>query len=185
MERLYFDITLSDQKNSGVKLMTQVMSNVHRLLKHHKVTDTGLGFPKYAALNPYGNPTLGEVFRLVSSNRASLELISNNVTFKTLASVGVIDIGKITRVPDDAKEVRYYKDNGPIRRMRELKASAEEGQKPSYQTIERTSMLVLVERSGGSRYAIFVGKSGSEQLIQSGFNTYGFSQQAGSTFPEF
>lgn len=184
-QRFYIDITLLDQKNLGLKLMTQVMSNLHRLLKHHAVTDVCIGFPQYGSLNAYGSPSLGEVVRLVSENKDHLSLIKGNVTFKTLASVGVLVFTNPTAVPDDASEVRFYKDSKPSKKMKALKEVGEIVGKPSYSNIERSSVLVLIERQDGTKYPIFVGKTQASQRMDGIYNSYGLTKQDGATFPSF
>lgn len=183
--RIYIDIKLPDQKNLGVKLMTQVVSNLHRLFKHHKISDVAVGFPEFGDLNPYGSETLGQTVRLVSENRDHLDLLKNNITFKTLVSVGVIEITPITKVPDDVDEARFYKDSKPIKAMRRLKVSSEGSEKRSYRQIEKSSISTLIERSDGSKYPIFVARSFSEKQQTGPFNSYGLSQQQGPTFPIF
>lgn len=183
--RLYIDIKLPDQKNLGVKLITQVMSNLHRLFKHHSITDVSVGFPQFGHLNPYGSETLGQTVRLVSENRDHLELIKGNVTFKTLVSVGVLEFAPITKVPDQVEEVRFYKDSKPIKAMRRLKEASETEGKKSYRDIDRSSIMVLIERQDGSKYPIFVAKTNASKHLGGAFNSYGFTKQDGPTFPIF
>lgn len=184
-QRFYIDFTLPDQKGMGVKLMTQVMSNIHRLIKHHSLTDVCIGFPGYGRLNVYGKESLGEVVRVVSENKDHLELIKGNITFKTLASVGVLSISNPTRVPEHVEEVRFFKDSKPSKKMKLLKQSDDSGKKPSYANIEKTSIMVLIERHDGSKYPIFISKAPSMKLLSGPYNSYGLSQQNGPTFPSF
>lgn len=165
--------------------MTQVMSNLHRLLKHHSITDVSVGFPHYGALNVYGSQTLGEVVRLVSEDKDHLSLIKGNVTFKTLVSVGVLEFSNPTAVPEDAKEVRFYKDSKPSKKMKLLKQAPSVTEKPSYAKIERSSVILLIERQDGSKYPIFVSRLTANNQTKGQYNSYGLSQQDGPTFPIF
>lgn len=182
-QRYYIDMTLSQSHVHNEKIMPQVMNNLHRLLRQHKITTLGVGFPEHGSVNLKGKPGFGSIVRLVSVNRDNLRRIANNVTFQTLAEIEIMTISHIKRVPVTTGEVRYFKNNRPHRHMKEMR-QINPGLLLSYDDIETDAALVLITRADKSIYPIFVGKNTSDKMMPGEFNTYGLSQQDGATFPE-
>lgn len=179
----YLDIVLMEQNNTGLVLMTQVISNIHRLMRHHKVQDVGLVFPDFGALCPKGKSTLGETVRLVSVNKENLSRIASNVTFRTLEKVGVLSFSEVKAVPDEAIPVRFFKDARPNRQRRE--AVREGGVVPAYEELAHSSACILIQRTDGSVYPIFIGKMDGTSFVEGEFNSYGLSNKTGPTVPFF
>ncbi|KQN62606.1 type I-F CRISPR-associated endoribonuclease Cas6/Csy4 [Pseudomonas sp. Leaf58] len=183
--RYYLDIQLNAQHDMDVKTKTQVFSNIHRLLKHHGIKDVALGFPSFGKVNAVGLPGLGEHLRLVSKNQDSLNLIKNNVTHRTLHDMGIVKFGVVTQVPDDANEVRFYRDQSPGRVKKGIKRRGEPSPGKHYDGIDRESAGLLIQRTDGSKYPIFIGLLPATERVDGAFSTYGLSTKSGPTFPNF
>lgn len=183
--RYYLDIQLNAQHDMDVKTKTQIFSNIHRLLKHHEIKDVALGFPSFGKINAAGLPGLGEHLRLVSTSQDNLSLIKNNVTHRTLHDIGIAKFGAVTQVPENAREVRFYRDQSPGRVKKGIKSRGEQLPGKHYDGIERDSAGLLIQRTDGSKYPIFIGLLPATERVDGAFSTYGLSTKSGATFPAF
>lgn len=190
MKRFYQDINILDSHSGTCHAMTQLMSNLHRLLREHGISNIAVGFPEYGKRNSKSVTSLGRVIRLVSVDKDALKKITGNITFKTLEGVKVISLPDVKEVPEFkvTKEVAFYKDSRPIKLMQEHKRLVQQDPeiaRLSYHDLKGTSVMVLIEKRGAGAYPIFVGRKPIEQRKDGEFNSYGFSTQDGPTFPEF
>lgn len=183
--RFYMDIHLNAQHDMDVKTKTQIFSNIHRLFKHHNIQDVALGFPDFGKINAVGLPSLGEHFRLVSVSADHLGLIKNNVTHRTLHDIGIARFGNVTVVPGDAKEGGFYRDQSPGRIKKGMKSRGELSPGRHYDGIDRDSAGLLIQRTDGSKYPIFIGFIPAREFINGHYSSYGLSTKTGATFPLF
>ena len=183
--RYYLDIQLNAQHGMDVKTKTQIFSNIHRLLKHHEIKDVALGFPAFGTVNATGLPGLGEHLRLVSTCQDNLYLIKNNVTPRTLHAIGIVKFGAVTQVPEDAGEARFYRDQSPGRVKKGLKSRGKPSPGKHYDGIDRESASLLIQRTDGSKYPIFIGLLPADGRVDGAFSSYGLSTKTGATFPVF
>jgi CRISPR-associated endoribonuclease Cas6/Csy4 subtype I-F len=190
MKRYYIDICILDPHGLASHVMTQLVSNAHRLLREHSMRHVGISFPQYGLHNAKGVSSLGNILRFVSIDSESLKKLAGNVTFHALAGVSVIKIEPLLEVPQDrvTQEVVFLKDNKPIRYMRQHREDVAQDSsiaQLSYHHLKGASVLLLLEKRGQGAYPIFIARHVREGIGAGEFNSYGLSQQDGPTVPIF
>ncbi|MBD8615706.1 type I-F CRISPR-associated endoribonuclease Cas6/Csy4 [Pseudomonas putida] len=185
MNRYYVDLRLLDQKNLGVKMKTHIYSDLQRILAMESISDVAIGFPRYGELNPYAEPTLGETFRLVSASADRLAFILEQPAIKAVVAAGVLKASKVSLVPDDAKEVRFVRNQKPTRLKRQAVALDAGLKDPRCEQFRGESSSILIKRLDGSVYPIFIDRHDSEVRHEGSYSSFGLSGKAGATFPHF
>lgn len=184
MTRFYVDLSLLDQKNLGKKMLSHVYSDLQRTLATNAISDVAIGFPEFGALNPYGDPSLGEVLRLVSSDSDRLNFVVNQPAIKTALTVGVLKASKISQVPDDAKEIRFVRNQKPGREKRR-QLTEDACSRPRYDDLKGRSISILIKRLDGSVHPVFLDRVEAGDRISGNFSSFGLSKKDGPTFPHF
>lgn len=184
MKRFYVDLTLHNQQKLGVKMQTHVYSDLQRTLASQSITDVAIGFPEFGALNPYDEATLGEKLRLVSIDAQRLEHILQTPSIRAVLAAGVLKASQVSPVPDDAKELRFSRNQKPTREKRKAEEDSHLRDK-RYETFRGESVPILIKRLDGSVYPLFIDRMEAESQAEGSFSSFGLSARNGPTFPDF
>ena len=193
MQRYFIDLSILAPHANTPHAMTQLMSNLHRLLREYDLTDVGAGFPRFGLHDSHGQSSLGDVLRLISVSPESLKRLAGNVTFQSLKSVSVINISQVQEVPEThvKQEVVFFKDSRPIRAMQfhKLDVKADPSiARLSYHQLKGASQLLLIGKKGEKGqavYPIFISRKTVSFRQDGEFNSYGLTTQTGTSFPVF
>lgn len=182
----YLDIRLRpDPEFHAAQLMNDLFGKLHRVLAQLGSRDIGVSFPDASS-----SRGMGRLMRL-HGNATSLRRLMAQPWLAGM--MDHTDVGGITTVPDSAghltaRRVQAKSSAARLRRrlMKRKGINAEQALAAIPDSAEERlehPYLIVVSRSTGQRFRLFVDQRPTEHPVRGDFSAYGFSTMA--TLPRF
>lgn len=187
--RYYFYIKYLMPTANYSFLAGRCIACLHSFMSGPEISSAGIG----VAFPCWSMDTVGDSIAFVSKDINALSYLSSVRYFQNMASEGFIEVSEAERVPVDAEEVRFIRNQyvatsfpGEIKRrlVRAKKRAAKRGVTfmpgsiVSNRLVDHCHVIPIDSRSSGQRFPLYVQRAVfSEESANDSYNSYGLATQ--------